>query len=226
MSKLTEDIKADTVGMRWVRTAATTITAFAAAVAVIWSGAIFVFGPRVTEWAEAMIEDATTDVRAEVDRTAREIDRLESVVTQFEGQFEESLSRIEEVVAGSSAPSWRFSLPDTSISDGEIGGVVTIRAGGYKLRECGVPRVDLYFVNGAGVFHRFANASLLSANNRGVAFPVDPDRVQRVSYIATIPSNDNVTPGRAQGYISVTYPDNCPAVEEVIAGPLQFRITG
>jgi hypothetical protein len=226
VSKLTEDIKADTVFMRWVRTAATTITAFAAAVAVIWSGTVYVFGPRVTTWAEGMIDEATSDVRAGVERTMQEIDRLESVVTQFETQFADSVSRIEGVVAGSTAPSWRFSLPDTSISDGAIGGTVRVTAGGFKLRECGIPRVDLYFVNGSGIFHRFETVSLLSEDNRGVAFPVDPDRLQQVSYTARIPDDDGVTPGRARGFIAVTYPDNCPNVQEVVAGPLQFRITG
>lgn len=222
LTKFADDIARDTVPMRWLRTAATTITAMAAAVAVLWSATVYVFGPRVTVWAEEMITAATSDLRSENERTMRQIDRLDSVVTTLEG----SMQQLAETVAGSTAPSWRFSMPDTSISDGEIGGLVTVRAGGFKLRECGIPRVDLYFANGGGAFHRFERVSLLSEDNRGVAFPVMPDRVQRVSYVATIPEDDGVTPGRAQGFIAVTYPDACPNVPEVVAGPLQFRING
>lgn len=216
-----EKVERDGVGMRWLRTAATTVTAVAAASGVAWGVLVWAVGPRVNSWAIGLIENVTADLQAEANRTNDHLDRLDAVVERLE----ENIAAIGKAFEGSLAPSWRFSLPDTSISDGAIGGEVTITSSGYKMRECGVPRVDLYFVNGRGIYHRFKNASLLSPDNRGVAFPVDPDRLQKLSYRATIPADEGVMPGRAQGFISLTYPDGCPQIEEAIAGPLQFRIT-
>lgn len=210
----------DGVGMRWLRTAATTITSTAAAIAVVWGLLVWLVEPRVNEWAVGLINEAISDLQVESERTNTHLDRLDIVVERLE----ENISALEVSLKGSTAPSWRFDLPSTSISDGAIGGQVSISAGGYKLRECGIPRVDLYFINGNGVYHRFENTSLLTIDNRGVAFPVDPDRLQTITYTAEIPDDDNVKPGRGQGFISLTYPDACPLVEEVVAGPLQFRI--
>lgn len=215
-----EAVERDSVGMRWVRTAATTVTAVAGALVVVWATVVWTVGPRVNAWANDLIDDATKDLQIETSKSAAHLDRLDKVVERLE----KNVTALGEAVAQNVAPSWRFSLPDTSISDGRIGGKVTITAGGYKLRECGIPRVDLYFINGGGAYHRFVKSSLLSETNRGVALPMDPDRLQIISYTAEIPADDGVSPGRGHGYISVTYPDNCPGVREETAGPLQFRI--
>lgn len=220
MTNIGKAIHDDGVFVRWVRTAATTIIAAAGALGIIWGATVWVLGPRVNAWAVELIEKATADLRTEGVRTNAQIDRLDDVVARLE----DNVAALAVTMQGSTAPSWRFSLPDTSISDGNIGGSVTIRASGWKLRECGVPRVDLYFVNGGGIYHRFSGTSLLSQDGRGVPFPVDPNRIQTISYTAGIPVNDNVTPGRAQGFISISYPDGCPLVQEAVAGPLQFRI--
>jgi len=219
---LKQRIDADGMGMRWIRTAATTITAIAAAAVVLWSAITWTIGPRMTEWAESLVMTATLEQRREIEQVAGHLDRLDGVVEALE----QTTSRLAEASLINPAPSWRFDPVETLISDGEIGGEVTISAAGYKLRDCGVPQVDLYFVNGSGVYHRFTDSSLLTPDGRGVAAPVNPDRLYRINYTATIPVDDNVSPGRARGYISVTYPDACPAVQPAVAGPLQFRITG
>jgi hypothetical protein len=211
-----ERIQEDGVAMRWLRTAATTITAVAAAGTVIWGAVLYLVSPRIVEWGEQLVLDTTETLRNDLEANAAHLERLDDVVV-----------RMEEILEGSTynpAPSWRFDPVDTTISDGYIGGDVTITASGYKLRDCGVPTVDLYFINGGGIYHRFAGASLLSPDGRGVALPVAPERLQRVTYTATIPSDDEVSAGRARGYISIVYPDGCPAVAPAVAGPLQFRI--
>lgn len=217
---LKQRIDADGVGMRWIRTAATTIVAMAAAVGVLWGGISWLLGPRVVEWSENLVVEATEGLRMELRRNADQIDRLDLVV----GRLEQTTSELAEASLMNTSPSWRFDPVETQISDGRIGGEVVIEAAGYKLRDCGAPVVDLYFINGGGVYHRFADTSLLSSNGRGVAFPVDPDRLQSIRYTAEIPADEQVSPGRAQGFISVTYPDACPAVPAEVAGPLQFRI--
>lgn len=220
MTKLSEQIQKDGVAMRWIRTAATTITSVAAASAILWTAAMWLVSPRMAEWTTDLVNDATADLRQELGRTGEHLDRVDQAILALE----DNITALSQVVARDSSPSWRFSLPDTQISDGNIGGIVTITGAGYKLRECGIPRVDIYFISSVGLYHRFEENSILTSTNRGVAFSVDPDRLQSISYTARIPSNENVRPGRARGFISITYPDSCPGVEEVIAGPLQFRI--
>lgn len=224
-----QEIAKDSVLIRWVRTAATTIIAIGGAVGILISTAVYIFGPRVADWAESLVLASTEEIRAEMRQNAElnrqnaeHLSRLDGVVERLE----ETTAALATAQQGSLAPSWRWDPVDTTISDGEIGGLVQITATGYKLRDCGIPTVELYFVNGGGVFHRFTDASLLTPDGRGVALPVDPSRTQQVRYTARIPEGDGVTPGRAQGYISVTYPDACPFVEPATAGPLQFRITG
>jgi hypothetical protein len=218
---LKQRIDDDGVGMRWLRTAATTITSISAAGVVIWVAVTWLLGPRVVEWTEALVEDATETLRVETLQNAEHLQRLDDVVVRLE----ETTARLAETQLGNTAPSWRFDPVETTISDGEIGGEVQIRATGYKLRDCGVPVVDLYFVNGGGVYHRFTETSLLTPDGRGIAAPVNPNRPFTITYTATIPTDDGVTTGRALGYISVSYPDVCPAVDPAVAGPLQFRIT-
>lgn len=206
-------IKNDDIGMRWIRTAATTITSIATAGAVLFSASIWLVGPRFVEWTESLVREVTMDLRSDFEALDDVVERLEITTAQ-----------LAETSILNPSPSWRFDPVETTVTDGFIGGIVTIRASGYKVRDCGVPTVDLYFVNGDGVFHRFEDVSLLSSDGRGVALPVQPNRLQSLSYVARIPSSEGVQPGRAQAYMSVYYPDACPAVPTAIAGPLQFRI--
>lgn len=217
---LRQNIKADGVGMRWLRTAATTITAVAAATVVVWTAVAWLVSPRLADWGETLVLETTSGLRSELQQNAQHLNRLDDVVSRLE----ETTAQLADTSILNTSPSWRFDPVDTSVSDGRIGGEVTIRATGYKLRDCGVPQVDLYFVNGGGVYHRFVDTSLLTSDGRGIAAPVDPSRTFTITYTARIPDNDNVSPGRAFGFISTTYPDACPAAEPAVAGPLQFRI--
>lgn len=216
-----ERIHDDGVGMRWIRTAATTISSLTAALVIVWGAIIWAIGPRLDIWAKELVDNATEEMAADLADNRSHLDRLDAVVERLE----QTVAALGQSIAADLSDSWRFSPPDTSISDGVIGGEIIVTAGGWKLRDCGVPVVDLYFVNGNGIYHRFEDASVLTTDGRGIAFPVDPTRLQKITYTARIPSDDNVKPGRAQGWISVTYPDKCPAVPPAVAGPMQFRIT-
>jgi len=215
-----EQIQQDTVIMRWVRTAATTVVAASAALGVLWAATVWTVGPRVNIWATGLISEATSDLEQEVRRNGAHLDRLDQVTLRLE----EVVTSLADLQEQDTTPSWRWSTPDTSISDGAVGGRVEITAAGYKLRDCGVPTVDLYFVNGSGSYHRFEDASILTTDNRGIALLPDPTRLQILTYTARIPADDDVSPGRGLGFISVTYVD-CPLIDAAVAGPLQFRIT-
>lgn len=217
---LKERFQEDGVGMRWLRTAATTLTSITAALLVIWGGALWLVEPRLHEWANDLVQKSTEDVRQRLSTTDNAVSRIESAIQALE----RSVLSIQQVSAESSSPAWRFDTVETSISDGAVGDLVQIRSAGFKLRECGVPVIDVYFVNGGGVFHRFTDPSILSDIGRGVSLPTDPSRLQIITYTARIPNQDGVSPGRGLGYISITYPDSCPNVAPSVAGPLQFRI--
>lgn len=210
------------LNLPWIKSAATALSSFVAAIAVAWTAFMWLVEPRVVEWAELLVADMTQETMEETRRTREQLERLDHVVDRLESGVE----ALAVAVEGSSAPAWRFAPSDTSISDGMVGGFVTIRASGYKLRECGIPRVDLFFIDAAQISHRFTEASLLSPDGRGIALPVDPDRMQSVSYSARIPMGDRVRPGRAVGFVAASYPDGCPMVPETISGPLAFRING
>lgn len=220
MTQLRERIREDGVGMRWLRTAATTIIALSGALGIVWGAMVYLLAPRLDQYATGLVVTATADLADEQKQIGSQVDRLEGVVTEV-------VVTVNELARGrreAQAPAWRFHALETSIEDGFVGSVTIIKAAGFKLRECGVPVVDLYFVDAAGVYHRFETPSLLSVSNRGIALPVDPDRMQRLSYTAHIPASPDITPGRAQGFISLTYSDKCPQAETAVVGPLQFRI--
>ena len=206
--------------MRWIRTAATTVTALLTAIAILWAGAWWTMAPRVNEWAVTLIDTATDDLRIDVNQTAARMAKIDGALDKLSVR----MADISAAVARDLTQPWRFSRPDTTISDGPIGGLVRFEVGGFKMRECGVPRVDLYFVNGGGIYHRFTEASILTEDNRGIVLDPDPGRLQKLVFTARIPADDGVRPGRALGFISVTYPDMCPFVPEVVATNLQFRI--
>lgn len=215
-----DQIEKDSIAIRWLRTAATTITAVAAAVAVIWGAVIYVFEPRAVAWTTELVESLVLDIRSSTRAAEGSVSRLDA-----------SVERLEEVVSGlntnaaiDTSPAWRFSVPDTTITDGRVGDFVTIRTVGWKLRECGVPRYDVYFVNGEGIFHRFQQVSALDPLNRGVPLDVNLIRPQEVSFRARIPGDEGIKDGRANGYVSISYPELCPRVEPATIGPLQFRI--
>lgn len=226
-----QDIRQDTVPVKWFRTAVTTFISLTTALGIIWAAVVWAVSPRVDAWGREVVATGTAEIRTEfataqadlrrgLEETQGHVERLGQVVAALEV----TVGVVSDNIAIDASPSWRFSVPDTRISDGRIGGEVRIEVGGYKMRDCGVPVVDLYFVNGGGVYHRFEHASLLSDDNRGIALPVDPARLAFVNYTAIIPENDGVHPGRGQGFISITYPDRCPAIPAAVSGPLQFRI--
>lgn len=217
---LKERLEQDGVGMRWFRTAATTLTSITAALLVIWGGLLWLVEPRLHQWAKNMVDMSTQDLRDRMERTDDAVDRVEALINSLE----RNVIALSEVTIQSTDPAWKFDHIQTSISDGPIGGLVRITAVGYKLRDCGIPIIDMYFINGGGLAHRFADVSIESAGGRGILLPTDPTRLQTISYAARIPNNEGISPGRGIGYISLTYSDSCPAVDPVVAGPLQFQI--
>jgi hypothetical protein len=215
-----DQIEKDSVAVRWVRTAATTITAVAAAVGVIWGAMVYVFEPRAVDWTTRLVEGVVGDIRRNSEAASNSISKIDAAVERLAVVVEE----LSDAAVIDVSTAWRFSVPDTTISDGRIGDFVTIRTVGWKVRECGVPRFDIYFINGEGIYHRFNMVSALDPLNRGIPLRVDTQRPQEVSFRARIPANEGVHPGRANGFVSISYPEKCPRVDPVTVGPLQFRI--
>lgn len=206
--------------IKTLRSIATTIVAISGASVAIYGGFLFVVEPRAIEWTTEITNNAVNDMREKLELSERTLERLDNIVKNLET----SVTRIQEQSLLNNQTAWRFSIPDTFISDGGLGAQVAIRTAGFKLRECGVPVIDLYFVDEDEIYHRFQNPSILTSDGRAVAFPVDATRLQSLNYLATIPENENIRLGRARGYVSMTFPVSCPHVPPSIAGPLHFRI--
>lgn len=153
------------------------------------------------------------DINADVARLAEEIETLR-----------EQLVVINKERAGSTEPVLLFAQVGSSISDGKIGGIVEFLWIFYKLRDCGVPILDLLFINGNGLTHRFQNVSITDAGGRGVRYDPDPNRARTIKYTAQIPADAGVKPGRALGWVSLTYPD-CPHAPAVTSPRVAFDIT-
>lgn len=175
------------------------------------------------------------------DARRKEMANLRNDMEQLQNRFQTTVSTLAEVVNTQSknvdvlselqasenrdpSPAIRFPRTGHRITDAKIGGFTTMKFSFYKLRDCGSPKLDLYFINGAGVRHRFRNPSILDSNGRGVNFEVDPLVVQELTYVSQIPSDDGVTTGRASGWVEVSYPDLCPAVASVASPVLTFNL--
>lgn len=226
MSKISDAFIADSVWIRWVRTALATFTAAGAAIAVSYQGAVWV-SDAAQRWAVELVQDTTSDLAVQVNQTQRSVDALQDLVRDVSGSVNTLSSTVEavsEAQAQTASPPWRWSRADTSISDGLIGGSVEVQASGFKLRECAAPVIDMYFINGESRVHRFADISIINSLGRGIALPVSLTRQQTVRYTAVIPADENIQPGRAQAFITVSYPDLCPQAAAETIGPLQFRI--
>lgn len=211
----------------WVRAISSAITAVFAAGAAVIGLVVFVFEPRAVQWTVGVVDTVIETLQSEITENTEarmefggQLDRLEQAVSDLS----QSLVQLVEKQTARSLPSWRFSVPDTHVSDGPIGGSVIVTASGFKLRDCGVPVIDLYFVGRDGIYHRFLTSSVVNASGRGIALPVRPADRQVVRYSVTIPDDENVQVGRAMATISVTYPERCPTLEPAVASNLQFRI--
>lgn len=121
-------------------------------------------------------------------------------------------------------PAIQFTRTGHSIGNGVIGGFVPMEFTYFKMRDCKAPKLDLHFINGAGLRHRFINVSVVGADGRGVNSEVSPTQKQTIKYVARIPDDDGVTVGKASGWVEVSYPDECPAVETVPSPVLTFNI--
>lgn len=201
--------------MAWnyVKLAAQAVTSVGAAGAVLIGAGSYLVGPRFTQWAEGLVEQTTAELSAEVDELQSVVDSLASTV--------DDVRRDQDAM---SAPAWQWDPVETIISDGDIGGEVLVRAAGRKLRDCGSPLVDIYFVNGEQRFHRFQNVSILDTDGRGPALPASPEEVITINFTAEIPRREGIFSGRASGFITFSYPDLCPNARAETVGPLAFWI--
>lgn len=171
----------------------------------------------------------------------KEMARLRDDMQQLQSRFQTTVSTLAEVVNTQSknvevlndlqksenrnpSPAIRFPRTGHRITDASVGGFSTMKFSFYKIRDCGAPKLDLYFINGAGVRHRFRKPSIVGSDGRGVNSEVDPLAVQEITYVSQIPADDGVTPGRASGWVEVSYPDKCPAVAPVASPVLTFNI--
>lgn len=192
------------------------MTALGVITSAVWALAT----PQIETIAEALIETKIGSFTESIEKNSGQLEQL----SQSVGTLQESIEMLSSTALLDQSPAWRWSRPDTYFSDAAVGEELIITASGYKLRDCGVPIIDLYFEDSSRRYHRLKANTFLSSGNRGIALPVYPTVVQTISYPAMIPSDDEVALGRADGYIAITYPDRCPHLEAATVGPIPFTI--
>lgn len=170
-----------------------------------------------------------------------ELQSLRSDMKQLQGRFQITIDTLSEVINTQSknvevlaelqatedrdpSPAIKFPRTGHKIADGRVGDFVQMTFTYFKMRECGAPKLDLYFINGSGIRHRFARPSILDADGRGVNSEVNLVTPQTISYVSQIPANDGVTSGDASGWVEVSYPELCPAVKTAASPVLSFTI--
>jgi hypothetical protein len=122
------------------------------------------------------------------------------------------------------SPAIRFTPTGHSISDGYIGETVTIEYRFVKLRDCGRPTPDDFFVDAGGTLFRFEDVSIVDEAGRGVAVEPSPNDPQNLRYTATIPAGAGVEAGRASGWVVIRNYEHCPGVAAVASPAVPFEI--
>jgi len=232
---LKERVEKDEVGMRWFRTAVTTMVATGTLIGMMWAGANTLLS-GFEAWVVARLDVALEEHREQLDRTEVNLQRLEDAILSQRSTTAQLGDNVEALQADLTAlaakeankrtPAWVFDDAKTNVSDGSIGGIVFIKATGKKLRECGRPIVGVYFINGNSVIHSFEDVSITDNQGRGVSFPPDPDKEITIRYTAVIPKDDNVSAGRANAFIELDYTATCPSAPISRTSAMQFRING
>lgn len=200
------------------------ISAIVVCVGLVWG---IMVGPIGDLWNrfDDVVESNERIQLAQADMQKGQQAILESITTLLATQAR-NVARIEALEAAKvqdGSPAIRFTPRGHTIEDGQPGSVVQITWQYFKLRDCGRPDIDLIFRNGGGRLHRFSSVSVLDQEGRGIASEPDPTMVQTISYTARIPGNEGVHPGRAAGWVRVTYPD-CPGVAPVTSPEVIFSI--
>lgn len=133
--------------------------------------------------------------------------------------------KIEEMNAerrASGEPCIRFPEGGHSVTDGEIGGLIYMVWGYFKLRSCGLPEVSVRLKNGGG-FEHFITTTITDGRGRGIEVPPDPYQLRVVRYPGRIPSGDGVKPGRGDVRVCISYPD-FPAVATECSPDVRMEI--
>lgn len=157
-----------------------------------------------------------------------EIDRARSAeMTKFELTRDGILDRLIALESNKAdkTPSIRFLSSGNSITDGRIGGLVTITYSFLKLRDCGRPSPDDFFMDSNGSVFRFEEVSILDEDGKGVPSEPDPLEPQALKYTARIPADRGVVPGVAQGWVIIRAYEDCPWLSPVESPKVVFNIT-
>jgi hypothetical protein len=122
------------------------------------------------------------------------------------------------------SPALRFVDQGSSITDGQIGGLVKITWSFIKLRDCGAPKPEDWFFDAEGAQFRFEDVSIVDNFGRGMQMEPDPSRTVQITYTARIPAGRGVVPGQAHGWVVVSNYENCPGLAPVRSPTESFRI--
>ena len=175
------------------------------------------------------ISHLRTDINDRLSSTNAQIDELTTLVNEGNAQRRVIISRVELLEKSirtdhDSSPSIEFLPSGNYISDGHIGQLVRISWNFKKLRNCGKSMPDDILIDSNGVLAHFVNVSIVDSEGKGLASPVMTE-VQNLTYTARIPEGVGLSPGRAEGFVTILYDkDNCPAVPPMTSPRVSFNI--
>ena len=195
------------------------LAAIITSTAVVGSAILWFTLPRITEWLETV---STTAVEQYVVQSETNSVALAQLTTQM-AEVVTQLQRIQADPTRIREPALRFEPFGHTVTDARAGDRVNITWRFTKIHECGAPLVNVFFRNGGDVTHRFEGVSIVNEDGEGVDYPVDPERVQTLTYSAVIPDDQDVHPGRARAWVTLRYPA-CPWAPPSISPEVPFQI--
>jgi uncharacterized membrane protein YciS (DUF1049 family) len=107
-----------------------------------------------------------------------------------------------------------------------IGEFVRLTWSFIKLRDCGKSQPDDLIMDINGVQAHLAHASIIGADGKGIATPVDPNIRNEITYTAQIPDDVGLSPGPASIWVQIVYdPMKCPRLGSIDSPRIPLTLT-
>lgn len=137
----------------------------------------------------------------------------------------ERLLRLEQESAVDKSPALRFMPQGNSITDGRRGDVVTVTVAFVKMRDCGRPSPDHFFMDSASTLFRFQDVSIVDEFGRGPGVPPS-ETPQTLKFTARIPKDAAIQLGGATGWVVLRDYERCPHNDAIHSPSMGFDILG
>lgn len=167
------------------------------------------------------------DLIQDAGQERKDLFRIAGEAAEAQRKMTEKLVAIQQQIKSASddSPAIKFASGGHTISDGPIGGTVSIQYYYYQLRDdCGRSHPEDLFLDVGGRLFHFEDVSVLDNAGRGQFDQADPQLLRSLKYTAKIPDDRGVDPGAAQGWVMIHDYENCPQLDPVLSPKITFTI--